>query len=116
MIPGQTGDCVVHDLKIRPNWYINVSNSGVGPDGVRKFVNGRGRWVEIPSGKIEIKYGGFSPLSNYQILDTDYVGYALIHTCSVVLGAWTKEDTQALVRFPTVQNTKLYNRQSEIIS
>ena len=88
-VPGQTGDCVIQEMTLREDFYIKVLNSGVGPDGERKSVAGRARWAEIPFGKLDMKYGAFAPWQTYQILDTDYVSYAIVHSCSVALGAFT---------------------------
>ena len=86
-----------------------MENSGIGPDGVRKTVSGRARWSEVPLGKLDVKYGAFAPWQDYKILETDYVGYAVIHSCeSQLMGAWTREDTQLLVRFPSVQNDTMW--------
>ena len=46
------------------------------------------------------------PWRNYHILETDYINYALIHTCSVSYGAWTKHETQFLTRSPQKIDTR----------
>ena len=113
--PGQTGDCVLQELNLRQDYQIQVQNSGVAADGDRVTVTGRARWSEVPLGKLEVKYGAFAPWQNYEILDTDYISYAIIHSCSVSLGAWKQEDTQILVRFPSAQDSRLWQKQYGLI-
>ena len=114
-VPGQSGDCVIQEMTLREDFFIKVDNSGVGPDGERKVISGRARWAEIPFGKLEIKYGAFAPWETYQVLDTDYLTYAIIHSCSVSLGAWTQQDTQVMVRFPSAQGSRLWQKQIDVL-
>lgn len=78
-------------------------------------MSGRARWSEVPKGKLDVKYGAFAPWEDYKILETDYVGYAVIHSCKVMLGTWTQEDTQLLVRFPSAMNTTMWQKQSKVL-
>lgn len=114
-VPGQTGDCVISELTLRQDFLIKIENSGMGPDQVRKTVSGRARWSEVPLGKLDVKYGAFAPWQDYQILETDYNGYAIVHSCQVHLGAWTREDTQLLVRYPSEPGERLYKVQTELL-
>ena len=60
-VPGQTGDCTISDLTVRPDLMIQIDNTGIGPDGVRKGVKGRARWSKVPIGELDVKYGAFAP-------------------------------------------------------
>lgn len=116
---GQTGECVVSDLHLRKDLIIRVENSGVGSDNQRKTLSGRARVFADPSNatqlKLEIKYNAFSPWQSFKVLDTDYLSYAIVHSCSVSLGAWTYEDTQVLVRDPNEIGTRPWHKVNNIL-
>ena len=74
------------------------------------MVTGRAGWADQPQGKLAMKFGAFAPWTEYKILDTDYHSIALVHTCTTVMGAWTREDTQLLARFPSAPGDKLWDK------
>ena len=79
---GLTGDCAVYDFSVRNDFLIEVRNHA-SYNGHQFFTQGRARWPEIPKGTLELKTSAFSPWRQYKILETDYVHYALVHSCSV---------------------------------
>ena len=118
-IAGQTGDCVLSDMLLREDLTIKVQNSGIGVDNTRKTLSGRARVFADPTNtaelKLEIKYNAFSPWQSYKVLETDYQSYAIVHSCSVSLGAWTYEDTQVLVRHPNVIDSRDWTKINNIL-
>ena len=105
---GLTGDCAVYDFSLRHDFLITVSNHAQGSNNNQFFTQGRARWPEIPLGLLELKIGSFNPWRSYQILETDYINYALVHTCSTTYGAWTKHETQFLTRSPQKVGTRAW--------
>ena len=65
--------------------------------------------------KLEIKYNAFTPWQNFKVLETDYQSYAVVHSCTVSLGAWTYEDTQVLSKYPMAVNSRFWTKVNQII-
>ena len=85
---------MLSDVKLRlKDLTIIFDNSAIGAHGTRETVRGRGRFVDYPWGQFEVKFSAFSPWTDYKIIETDYRGYAVAHSCTNKLWAWTEEDT-----------------------
>lgn len=98
----ETGECVVAEYLHDPisRYYFKVINSQQHEDGQRQFVTGKAQQVDNISGRFQVRFNSFQPWVNMDILETDYHEYAIVYSCTNILGMYTQETIWALMRKP----------------
>ena len=112
---GLTGDCALYNFSLRHDFLIEVRNHAQDSASQHEFNTvGRAKWIELPRPILDLKTSPFAPWRSYKILETDYTHYAVVHTCSVSMGAWTKQETQVLVRSPQEVGSRGWRAQAAV--
>ena len=60
------------------------------------------------SGKLQMRFSGLQPWADADVIETDYSNYAIIYSCTNVLGVYTYDLVWILMRKPWEQNTSIW--------
>ncbi|KAJ8298402.1 hypothetical protein KUTeg_024933 [Tegillarca granosa] len=105
--------CAKAHYQLLPNGHINITNSGIKPDGTPTIAYGEAKIVATDgTAKLELRFSNLAPWGNYWVLDTDYKNYTLIYSCTNIAGLSHFEFAWILSRKRTldeVTKDRLYN-------
>ncbi|ROT69307.1 apolipoprotein D [Penaeus vannamei] len=105
--PDQTGQtCNYAEYADNGNGTVAVHNAGLEADGTYSEIYG---WVE-PSdvgGALLLHLNGVPVVGDYNVLDTDYEGYASVYSCQALLGLGHVEQAWILARTPALEQNKI---------
>ena len=73
-------------------WFGDIPNQTVND------IRGKATQPDGNSGALKVKLGTFIPEANYNVIDTDYDSYAIVHTCDLFLGFKRMEFMWVLTR------------------
>lgn len=78
-------------------------------------MSGKLRWPHPPYGHLQQKSESFEGWNNFDIMETDYVNYAVMYQCQTRwLGASTFEKMWVLVRQPTPIDSNLWREYKRV--
>ena len=101
------------------SFIIHTTNTHVySPEGQKPMsqqTTGKLRWPHPPYGHLQQKETSFEGWNNFDIMETDYVNYAVMYQCQPRwLGASTFEKMWVLVRQPTPIDSNLWREYKRV--
>jgi apolipoprotein D and lipocalin family protein len=78
----ESGDCNTAQYALLDNGTLSVKNSEVKTDGTLDVVNGSAYCNADGSGNCHVRFSDLQPWGDYRVLDTDYVSYTVIYSCT----------------------------------
>lgn len=111
--------CGMLNLQVKSDYVVHTSRSHTySPVGQRPQTyeaQGKIRWPHPPYGHLQQKTESFEGWSNFDIMETDYVNYAVMYQCQTRwLGASTFQKMWVLVRQPTPADSNLWREYKRV--